>query len=122
MSPWVDLKHSFPSFYLNKDTDYLPTKSRFTFGERRNPYAPDDVLHVPFVSPIWAPSLSGLDLPILIQVGAVERLFDEDVMLAKRLNNENPDFGSRLEIYHVMFYLILGTSPCFSNISVFTLL
>jgi acetyl esterase/lipase len=98
MSPWVDLTHSFPSFQLNKESDYLPSRSRITFGERVNPYAPNEILDLQYVSPLWASDLK-LDLPILIQVGQVERLYDEDVAFAKRLIDENPNYGARLEEY-----------------------
>jgi acetyl esterase/lipase len=98
MSPWVDLTHSFPSFESNKDTDFLPSKSNITVGKRVNPYAPNEILDLQYVSPIWAADLK-LDVPILIQVGQVERLYDETVALAKRLMDENPQWGARLEEY-----------------------
>jgi acetyl esterase/lipase len=100
ISPWVDLTQSFLSFIANDNTDYLPRSMNLKPSiNRKQAYSPDDQLKSKYVSPIYAESLSGLDLPIQIQVGGVERLFDEDVELAKRIRLENPQFGSRLEIY-----------------------
>jgi acetyl esterase/lipase len=40
-----------------------------------------------YVSPYWADDLKGLP-PVLIQCGGAERLFDEDMAMAKRLEQE----------------------------------
>jgi acetyl esterase/lipase len=113
MSPWVDLTHSFPSFQLNKDTDYLPSRSRITFGERKNPYAPNEILDLPYVSPLWAPDIT-LEIPILIQLGQVERLYDEGVAIGQRLIKENPIFGARIEVYReqVHVFHVFEFLPC----------
>ncbi|KAI8897123.1 Alpha/Beta hydrolase protein [Globomyces pollinis-pini] len=125
ISPWVDLTHSFPSFLLNKETDILPSRSRITFGDRMNAYAPNEILRLQYVSPVWAKSLSDLDLPILIQVGEVERLYDEDVALYQRLSKENLKCGTLLEVYqeqcHVFhsFNFLQSSKTAFQRIGQF---
>ena len=67
----------------NKNTDILPSKVRITLGDRKQPYAPNEILRLKYVSPIFAESLSDLSVPVLIQLGSVERLYDEGVYLLK---------------------------------------
>ncbi|KAJ3313865.1 hypothetical protein HDV04_001426 [Boothiomyces sp. JEL0838] len=103
ISPWVDLEHSFPSFTKNELTDYLPSDHNLAFGD----------------------SLGNLNLPFLIQVGKAERLYDEDVELAKRLTDENPYYGAVLEAYeeqvHVfhLFHFLPQSRLAFERIGQF---
>ncbi|KAJ3318689.1 hypothetical protein HDV06_004102 [Boothiomyces sp. JEL0866] len=103
ISPWVDLEHSFPSFTKNELTDYLPSDHNLAFGD----------------------SLGNLHLPFLIQVGKAERLYDEDVELAKRLTDENPYHGAILEAYeeqvHVfhLFHFLPQSRLAFERIGQF---
>ncbi|KAJ3262579.1 hypothetical protein HK103_000108 [Boothiomyces macroporosus] len=103
ISPWVDLEHSFPSFTKNELTDYLPSDHNLAFGD----------------------SLGNLNLPFLIQVGKAERLYDEDVELAKRLTDENPYYGAILEAYeeqvHVfhLFHFLPQSRLAFERIGQF---
>ncbi len=115
ISPWVDLTNSFPSFTKNKLTDILPSKSRITFGDRKHAYCPNEVLLSQYVSPVFAQSLADLQIPVLIQLGGCERLLDEGIYLYERLVSENPNIGSRLEIYQVEL-INIGSCPYISNI------
>ena len=94
MSPWVDMTLSCKSFMANGQTDYLPANN---IERVTDLYAPLDRVKSPFVSPLFG-NLEDLP-PILIQTGSLERLFDEDVLLALKLSQQNPSTGIELEIY-----------------------
>ncbi|KAI8897798.1 Alpha/Beta hydrolase protein [Globomyces pollinis-pini] len=84
MSPWLELTQSRPSYTENAKYDYLPDLAKDPrLGDRIHYYAPNDQLKHPYVSPYWADNLDNLP-PLLIQVGGVERLYDEIIEFSLR--------------------------------------
>lgn len=105
LSPWCDLTHSLP---VKTRGDYLPAmgdrpgKQGATSVPRL--YCPKgELLKHRLVSPLFAPKLA-LIFPttrVLLQVGAAERLFGEDLWMGQRLAEANPSGTVRVEIYEV---------------------
>lgn len=82
MSPWTDLTLSGASYRDNEKIDPI-------FGEGNsglifeNPYAKDEVLENPYISPLFG---NYKDFPpMLIQVGTNEMLYSDSLELAKRV-------------------------------------
>lgn len=75
---------SFPSFQSQHGVDFLPQmpqdKRR---GERIQYYAADEDLQNPYVSPYFG-SFDGLP-PLLIQVGTIEKLYDEIIATVQKV-------------------------------------
>ncbi|RKP09975.1 Alpha/Beta hydrolase protein [Thamnocephalis sphaerospora] len=108
-SPWTDMTNSSKSFEANGATDYLPGSDISHlwmdrpacrgehFYVRRN-----DMLRSPYVSPLFG-DLSNFP-PILVQTGKVERLYDESVQFAEKVNaNNDPEcVPVRLEMFEEM--------------------
>ncbi|KAJ3369671.1 hypothetical protein HDU91_007002 [Kappamyces sp. JEL0680] len=81
-SPWVDLTSSHPSFANNRN-DILPEQPYDSrLGDRLCYYAPNEHLKDPYVSPLYD-HLENL-CPLLIQVGGIEKLYDEVLAFAKK--------------------------------------
>ncbi|KAI8998031.1 Alpha/Beta hydrolase protein [Gaertneriomyces semiglobifer] len=96
-SPWMDLTHSQPSWFLNAPYDYLPAVPQHNaachYYVRSN-----DLLTNPLVSPLFAEPANDKQLcPILIQVGDAERLRDEAIVFWKKFSDAGADIS--LELY-----------------------
>jgi acetyl esterase/lipase len=112
LSPWViknlcqvDLTHSFPSFYEHSETDFLPDPATIRdkrLNGRAHYYTTNENLSNQFVSPYFAEKLSGLP-PCLIQCGGAERLRDESIGMAKRLESESSS-SVTVEVFEVRYY------------------
>jgi len=103
-SPWVDLECAEPSWDRNQPWDYLPRFSTTPEFNCAKMYAGELPLTHPLVSPIHA-DIRGLP-PLLIQVGEVETLHDEAVLLAKRAKDASVDVT--LQIYPDMVHVFQG--------------
>lgn len=108
MSPWLDLTHSLPSWRLN-EYDYLPVNSRdpaFISKTRSQYYTTNDGLnHHPYVSPLFGTEAKGKIGPLLIQIGELERLRDENLMFASKSFTSSP---IRLEMYKEQVHCFHG--------------
>jgi acetyl esterase/lipase len=107
-SPWLDLTHSQPSFFLNSAYDWLPGESWDASmvsheTEPRHYYTlsgDTELDSQPYVSPLFAflESLSDLP-PTLIQVGSAERLRDEGLAFALKARKAGANNKVRCEVY-----------------------
>lgn len=116
ISPWVDLTCSMPSWNRNHSHDYLPRQDVRKKDNVMSAYTAwnDSLLTHPLVSPIFADISWGLP-NILVQVGEVEYLIDENIFLAQKLllsqEHQNNDRTSRnltnmrLEVYQDMVHV-----------------
>jgi len=98
LSPWVDLERSTDSWKRNRKFDYLELPSGLDFAKM---YAASESLKNPLISPIHA-DLRGLP-PLFIQVGEVEMLHDEAVILAERAQQAGVDVT--LTVYQDMVHV-----------------
>lgn len=80
ISPWVDLEASGRSFDENARYDFVQRKAMEAYARR---FVPRAKLRDPLASPVHA-ELSRLP-PVLVQVGEVETLRDDGVLLAERI-------------------------------------
>lgn len=80
LSPWTDIEAKLPSYDMNKSVDPSMTY-RGLFDAGKLYFGDESPLH-PYVSPILA-DLTGLP-PMLIQVGGLEVMLDDSVVLADR--------------------------------------
>jgi hypothetical protein len=130
----LDLSCSLPSWDRNHPHDFIP---RLDINQEENIISAftgwrHDLMMHPLVSPLYG-DLSDLP-PILVQVGEVEYLCDDSILLShkyktsfghqKRLKNEPPGF--RLEVYQDMvhvwhfFDMIPHANLAFDRIAQFT--
>ena len=80
ISPWVDLEAKGRSFAENARYDFVQRKAMEAYARR---FVPKSKLRDPLASPVHA---EAHDLPpVLIQVGEVETLRDDGIVLAERI-------------------------------------
>jgi acetyl esterase/lipase len=103
MSPWVDLKHSSPTFESNAPYDYLPgSVPDSRLGDRVHYYTEDQFCDLPYVSPLYAKDLKGLP-PLLIQTGSAERLYGEDLLFARKEGTSIrfEEYRAHVHVFHI---------------------
>ncbi|KAJ3235162.1 hypothetical protein HDU81_000756 [Chytriomyces hyalinus] len=112
MSPWLDLTQSMPSVISNGQFDYLPDKVLGKIlNENRGQYYTRDnsQLSHPLVSPIFSTETSSRPIcPILIHVGEVERLRDENLAFYSNFSKSPVHlemFEAMVHVFH-MFNVI----------------
>ena len=107
LSPWLDLTKSTPSWNRNNPHDYIPRMDPRTMDNVMSAYVGwnDDLLRHPLVSPVYG-DMEGLP-PLLVQVGEVEYLFDEVMVLAHKFQYSGGVDGGmmRLEVYQDMVHV-----------------
>lgn len=84
ISPWASADTTLPSRILNNEKDVvLGTENKYMYGEVMNPsYSGDTYITHPLLSPIYG-DFSGVS-PMLIQVGGVETLYDDGMILVNK--------------------------------------
>jgi acetyl esterase/lipase len=87
MSAWSDLALTLESWKTNAEAD--PTITRDRIAMMATAYVGDRDPKAPLASPFYA-DLSGLP-PLLLQVGSIETLLDDSVVLAKRAEEAGVD-------------------------------
>ncbi|TPX33702.1 hypothetical protein SmJEL517_g03447 [Synchytrium microbalum] len=107
IAPWLDLTHSMPSFLDNGKWDYLPSETKdpkHVNKDRKFPYVKSNAdLPNPYVSPLYAKEEPTKPIcPMLIQIGEVERLRDENLYWAMERFKNSP---VRLEVYEDMVHV-----------------
>ncbi len=100
MSPWTDMTASGPSYQENFDKDPLFGGTDDSMINNRE-YAADEPLTNPLLSPLFG-DYEGFP-PMLIQVGSVEMLLSDSVLLAKKAKEAG--VSVRLSIYDGMFHV-----------------
>lgn len=106
ISPWLDISHSVPSFYGNRNHDYLPDKSadpRYINEDRIHYFLPDNtLLYHPMVSPIFAPERPEKPFPpTMIHNGDAERVRDDCLIW----NAINKSTDIHIEMYEDMVHV-----------------
>ncbi|KAJ3404592.1 hypothetical protein CcCBS67573_g06661 [Chytriomyces confervae] len=112
LSPWLDLTQSMPSVVSNGQFDYLPDKVLGKIlNENRGQYYTKDnsQLSHPLVSPLFSSEISERPTcPILIHVGEVERLRDENLAFFNNFSKSPIHlemFDAMVHVFH-MFNVI----------------
>ncbi len=100
MSPWTDMTASGPSYQENFDKDPLFGGTDDSMINNRE-YAADEPLTNPLLSPLFG-DYEGFP-PMLIQVGSVEMLLSDSVLLAEKAKEAG--VSVRLSIYDGMFHV-----------------
>jgi hypothetical protein len=115
LSPWLDLTLSHPSFVLNRPFDHLTGIIGDESTKRKQgqflPYAKDDVLHHPYLSPVYAKRRKNdADVmpPILIQVGKCELFRDESLAF---YTSVFPGCRIRVEVFEDMCHVFQLLAP-----------
>jgi acetyl esterase/lipase len=104
ISPWVDLEARGRSFDENARYDFVQRKAMEAYARR---FVPVSKLRDPLASPVHA-SLEGLP-PVLVQVGEVETLRDDGVLLAERIEAAGGQVD--LEVYPDMVHAFHVFAP-----------
>jgi len=99
LSPWNDLTGTAKSLKINASVDPTVTKESLDFFASK--YLGDEDAQNPYASPLFG-DLTGLP-PLLIQVGSVEVLLDDAVLLAERAKEAG--VSVTLEVWDEMIHV-----------------
>ena len=114
-SPYYDLTHAFPSWYLNASIDFVPDYAddpKLLHKNRSQGYldSNEDILN-PYACPTMSVESSTQIPPMLIQVGDADRLRDDAIVFSE---SSFPNSPIRVEVYQHMPHVFQFFAPVYS--------